>query len=363
MRTGARHAGPAPKLSRKRNPMKHASFAALAAFSVLLAACERGQTLPFEQSSDPVTRNVDAQGATLSTPAGASVAIPAGAVGTGTQVTLTPTVAPASSASGTAAGTNAFRIDPATLALAKPADVDLTIHRADNAWLASVVVQTPGGVVESGDAGVDLATGVLRGQIGTLGTVQAVIPEAAAILRAQPLGTSIVASRAPSFATTTAPTRSLKGDCGAPGKRCTGLVVEVSRNLLDLVDTAAIVYPQLSGEIRISGAAASGALVMYAPVRLRLQSRANAATVPVRITAAATAQTVVTETAGRITLSNVRVTGESGSTTATTTYTLTVDYTGAQAFIRLSHAFETTVANGTREPVTVVAQVPLVRAQ
>ncbi|HEX6746296.1 MAG TPA: hypothetical protein VF092_03195 [Longimicrobium sp.] len=343
--------------------MKHASFAALAAFCTLLAACERGQQLPFEQSGDPVTRTVGDQGATVSTPAGASVAIPAGAVSAGTQVTLTPTVAPATTASGSAAGTNAFRLEPAGLALAKAADVDLTIHRGEGAWLASVVVQTPSGLVESGDGGIDLATGVLRGQIASLGTVQAVIPEAAAVLRAQPLGTAVSPVRAPSFETTTAPTRSLKGDCGAPGKRCTGLAVEVSRNLLELVDTAAVVYPRLSGEIRINGAAASGELVMEAPVRVRLQSRANAATVPVRITAAATAQTVVTETAGRVTLTNMKVTGESGSTKGTTTYTLTVDYSGAQAWIRLSHDFETTVANGNREPVTVAAQIPLARGE
>ena len=74
----------------------------------------------------------------------------------------------------------------------------------------------------------------------------------------------------------------LRGDCGAPAKRCAGLSVEVSRNLLALVDTAAIVYPQLSGQITINGTSATGALVMQAPVRVRLASRANAATIPVR---------------------------------------------------------------------------------
>ncbi|HEX8904093.1 MAG TPA: hypothetical protein VF771_04585 [Longimicrobiaceae bacterium] len=343
--------------------MKHATFASVAALCTLLAACERGQTLPFQPSGDPVTRTVDQGGGTVSTPAGASVAIPAGAVSGGTTVTLTPTAAPAATASGTAASTNAFRIEPAGLSLAKPADVDLTIHPGDNAWLASVVVQTPAGLVESGDGGIDLATGVLRGQIASLGTVQAVIPEASAVLRAQPLGTAAARVPSPSFATATAPTRSLKGDCGAPAKRCTGLSVEVSRNFLDLVDQAAVVYPQLGGEIRISGASATGELVMTAPVRVRLASRANAATVPVRITAAATAQTVVTETAGRITLSNMKVTGESGATRGETTYTLTVDYSGAQAWVRLQHSFETTVANGNREPVTVAAQIPLTRGE
>jgi hypothetical protein len=345
--------------------MKLPTFALAALACGALAACDHAQPLPFDHATDPVTRTVTDAGATLSSPAGASVSLPAGAVAGGTQVTLTPGVAPASTASGTAASTSAFRLEPTGLALAKPADVDLSIHRADNAWLASVVVQTPLGLVESGDAGVDLATGLLRGQIGALGTVQATIPEPAAILRANPLGTAIAKARlaAPRAAALTAPTRTLRGDCGGPGKRCAGLTVEVSPNLLALVDTAAIVYPRIGGTLTLSGTTASGALVMEAPVRVRLASKANAATVPVRITAQATPSTVVTETAGHITLSNVRVIGESGATHAETLYTLSIDYAGAQAFIRLTHSFETTVANGSREPVTVVAQLPLIRSE
>jgi hypothetical protein len=341
--------------------MKIQTLALAALTSAALAACDKGQQLPFEPTDDAVVRTVGDAGGTVSTPAGASVQLPAGAVASGTQVSLTPTAAPASTSSGTAAAANAFVLQPAGLALAKPADVDLSLNRSENAWLASVVVQTPGGLVESGDGGIDLATGVLRGQISALGTVQAVIPEAGAILRAQPMGTAARIPVSPNTAAAATATTSLRGDCGAPGKRCAGLTVEVSRNLLQLVDTAAIVYPQLSGEIRINGASATGSLVMLAPVRVRLASRANAATVPVRITAAATPSTVVTETAGRVTLTNVKVTGESAATHKETTYTLTVDYSGAQAWIRLSHDFETTVANGTREPVTVAAQIPLVR--
>lgn len=345
--------------------MKVRSFALGALACGVLAACDHAQQLPFDHASDPVSRAVPDAGATLSSPAGASVTLPAGAVAGGTQVTLTPGVAPASTPSGTAAGTNAFRLDPAGLALAKPAGVDLAIHRADDAWLASVVVQTPQGLVETGDGGVDLATGLLRGQISALGTVQATIPEAAAVLRAHALGTAIAKNRvpAPLAATVAAPTRSLRGDCGGPGRRCAGLTVEVSPNLLAMVDTAAIVYPQLGGTLTISGATATGSLVMLAPVRVRLASRANAATIPVRITAQATAATVVSETPGHVTLSNMRVTGESGATRGVTTYTLQVDYSGAQAFIRLSHDFTTTVANGQEEPVTVAAQLPLVRAE
>jgi len=344
--------------------MKFPTFALAALACGALAACDRAQQLPFDHATDPVTRTVTDAGATLSSPAGASVSLPAGAVAGGTQVTLTPGVAPASTASGTAASTSAFKLEPAGLSLAKPADVDLSIHRADNAWLASVVVQTPSGPVESGDAGVDLATGLLRGQLGALGTVQATIPEAAAILRANPMGTAIAKARlaAPPAAALTA-TRTLRGDCGAPGRRCAGLTVEVSPNLLALVDTAAIVFPRIGGALTLTGTTASGALVMEAPVRVRLASKANAATVPVRITAQATPSTVVTETAGHITLTNVRVIGESGATHAETLYTLSIDYAGAQAFIRLTHAFETTVANGKKEPVTVVAQLPLLRSE
>jgi len=342
--------------------MKNLSFALAAFTCATLAACDKAQQLPFEQTGDPVVRTVGEAGGTVSTPAGASVQLPAGAVAGGTQVSLTPTVAPATTASGTAASANAFVLAPAGLALAKAAGVDLNVNRAENAWLASVVVQTPAGVVESGDAGVDVATGVLRGQIAALGTVQAVIPEAGAILRARPLGTAAARIPAnPSAAAATAPTRTLRGDCGAPGRRCAGLSVEVSPNLLALVDTAAIVYPQISGQMTITATTAQGSLSMLAPVRVRLASRANAATIPVRITATATAQTVVAETAGRITLTNVKVAGESAATRSETLYTLTVDYTGAQAYIRLTHQFETTVANGQREPVTVAAQIPLAR--
>ena len=345
--------------------MKVQQFALAALACAALAACDHAQQLPFDHSTDPVTRTVPDAGATISTPAGASVTLPAGAVAGGTQVTLTPGVAPASTPSGTAAGTSAFRLDPAGLALAKPADASLSINRGDDAWLASVVVQTPTGPVESGDAGIDLATGTLRGQIATLGTLQATIPEAGAVLRAHPLGTAIAHDRlvAPRAAAVTAPTRTLRGDCGGPGNRCAGLTVEVSPNLLGLVDTAAIVYPRLGGTLTLSGATASGSLTMLAPVRVRLASRANAATVPVRITAQATAATVVTETPGHITLANMKVTGESGGSRGETVYTLSVDYSGAQAFIRLSHDFTTTVANGQQEPVTVAAQLPLVRTQ
>jgi hypothetical protein len=332
-----------------------------------LAACDRAdQTLPFDSASlEPVTRTIPASGGTLSSAAGASVQLPAGAVPAGTAVTLTPIAAPAP-AGGTAASTNAFRLDPAGLALATPGSVDLRVDgTAPNAWLASVVVATAGGVVEDGSGSVDLNGGLLHGRIGSLGTVSAVIPEAAAVVRAQPLGTTLHAvSPAPAAsALTGAPTRALRGDCGAPGRRCAGLVVEVSERLLALVDTAAIVYPRISGQITITGQTATGSLVAVTPLRVRLGARTTATTVHSRIVASPTPQTVVTETDGRITLTNVRVVGESGRDRGETMTTLTVQYQGAQAWIRLEHQFEAVVEGGTREPVTVAARVPLLRVQ
>lgn len=340
-------------------------FALTVLGSATLAACDRAdQPLPFDSGSmEPVTRTIPAAGGTLSSPAGASVQLPAGAVPAGTAVTLTPTAAQAP-ASGTAASSYAFQLQPAGLALSTPASVDLRVDAsARDAWLASVVVVTPGGMVEDGAGSVDLNGGLLRGEIGTLGTVTAVIPEAAAILRAQPLSTALHSAPPASASLTGAPTRALRGDCGSPGRRCRELAVEVGERLLALVDTAVVVYPRIMGEIVIRGQSASGSLVAVTPLRVRLGARTTAITVHSRIVATATPQTVVTETDGRITLTHIRVMGQSGGERAEAMATLTVQYQGAQAWIRLEHQFESVVQGGTREPVTVVARVPLVRVQ
>lgn len=341
---------------------------ALAALAcALLAACERaGQSLPFDSgSTEPVTRAVPAEGGTVSSPAGASVQLPAGAVPAGTQVTLTPTAAP-TPATGTAVSAYAFRLEPAGLVLQSPAAVDMRVDgRAANAWLASVVVATPGGVVEDGEASVDLNTGLLHGEISTLGTVSAVIPEPAAVIRAQRLGSLLrsVAPVAPAQALTGARTRALRGNCGGPGNRCTGIAVEVSEGLLGLVDTAAVLYPQVAGELNLNGQSAAGSLVLVAPLRVRLGTQTTSTTIRSHITATATPQTLVTETDGRITLTNVRVVGRSGREQGETLVTLTIEYAGAQAWIRLEHQFEALVESGRRETVTVAARVPLVRIQ
>lgn len=332
-----------------------------------LAACEQtSQTLPFETgSTEPVVREVPAAGGTISSTAGASIALPAGALPGSTVVTLTPSAASATT-SGAAAAGFAFHVEPAGLRLGAPAAVSLTVDRnRTDAWLASAVVQTPAGLQELGEGSVDLTTGIMHGKITTLGTVMATIPEPGAVLRARALSgaRTSVAGGGTSGAAVLPPTRALRGDCGTPANRCATLSVEVSPNLLALVDTVAVVYPRVTGEMQISGTTARGALKLHAPLRVRLGSRANAATVPSRITAEATEATVVTETPGQLSLSNVRVIGQSGQQQSEATVTLVVGYEGARAWIRLNHNFEAALGSNGREPVTVAAEIPLVRVQ
>jgi hypothetical protein len=328
-----------------------------------LPACERaGQSLAFDAASqEPVTRTVPASGGTVSSAAGASVQLPAGAVPAGTAVTLTPTAAQGSS-SGTAVSPFAFQIEPAGLALQSPAAVDLRVDRsAADAWLASVVVRTPEGVVENGGGTVDLNSGLLHGEISALGTVTAVVPDPAAVVRARPLGTTLSAVSPAPRGAATSPTRALRGSCGGPQNRCGGLAVEVSDRLLGLVDTAAVLFPRVGGQLVINGQAATGTLQVETPLRVRLGSATTAVTIPSRITATPTAETRVQEVDGRITLSNMRVLGESGNERGETRVTLTIEYEGARAWVRVQHSFQALVESGKRETVTVAARVPLDR--
>lgn len=346
--------------------MTHRPIALAVLACAALSACERaGQSLPFDSASqEPVTRTVPAAGGTVSSAAGASVQLPAGAVPAGTAVTLTPTAAQPS-ASGTAASDNAFRIEPAGLALQSPAGMDLRVNRGvADAWLASVVVVTPDSVVENGGGTVDLNSGLLHGEISTLGTVTAVIPDPSAVVRARPLGSAIRAlSPAPRHAATGSPTKVLRGNCGSPGKRCGGLVVEVSDGLLGLVDTAAVLFPRVTGALVINGQSASGTLHVETPLRVRLGSATTATSVRSRITATPTAQTLVQETDGRISLSNMRIVGESANERGETLAVLTIEYEGTRAWVRVQHSFEALVEGGGREMVTVAARVPLERVQ
>lgn len=296
------------------------------------AACEQAeQALPFEAVGAAVTRTVTPEGATVSTPQGASVQFPSGAFSAATEVTLTPVAPSAAPSAGTLAGAAAFRLAPEETALGEEAAVALQLGGGvprDRAWLASVLHATPAGTREIGTAGVDLSAGVVRVGIRALGTLTAVIPEPAAVVRAEPL-----ASEAPAGAGVPHPlplTRSLRADCGAPGKRC-AIRVQASQGLLDAADSLAVVFPRQSGEIRIQGTTASGSLTLGAS--LRAKAGMTAAGAEVTVTAEATPETRVTETDREVVLSNVRVTGTGAGMQESTLVTLRVRYSGASASV------------------------------
>ena len=125
----------------------------LAALAV--AACEQeSQQLPFATEA-ATTRTVPASGGTVSNAAGVAVQFPAGSVGAGTTVTITPGSVPAAAQNSGVAVSNGFALEPAGTQLATPAQVEVKFNTEQDrsrAWLTSVVNVTPQGVREIGNA-------------------------------------------------------------------------------------------------------------------------------------------------------------------------------------------------------------------
>lgn len=227
-----------------------------AALTAVLAGCEQiSQTLPFDQdTTQPVSRSVAAEGGTLNSAAGASVAFPAGALGQPVQVTLTPL--PAASALGTAAGTHSFRIEPAGTALLQPVRVDLALGaRGEDSWLSAIVLQTGDSTVVIGDTHLDLTLGTLRGEIGAFGTVTAVTPPSTAVLRPVRFGAAqSLSADAPAgavIAASPAPTR-IHGQCNTAVAPCAlPTHVEASDEILNLVQKLGIIFPRHDVDLRL----------------------------------------------------------------------------------------------------------------
>lgn len=332
----------------------------LLALGLGIAACEQqDQTLPFDAPGATTSQTIGAAGGTLGTAQGASVQFPSGAVSGPTAVTLTALGTPGSTAGGTLAGTGSFRLAPEGTALGQPATVSLKLGSqvpAGQAWLASVLNVTPRGKQEIGAADVDLTAGVVTAGIRTLGTLTAVIPERAAVLRATRIG-SAHASRAPSFsaAASAAATRTLAGSCGDVGNRC-GIQFQVSDGLLALADSVALVYPAESGVIIINGATASGELTLTGTIKSKIAQVSDGE--QVTVVAAATPATVVTETATEVTLTNVRVTGTGAGMSGAVTTTLHVPFSGTGASVRIDRT-DVRVGDQTHS-ISVI--LPLVRS-
>lgn len=331
-----------------------------------LSACEQTtQVSPLDAITAQVTRTVSDQATTLSSPAGVSVQIPAGALPAGTEVQLSTVAAPTAHPSGATASKHTFRLAPAGLVLGEPARVDVKLDASTaEPWLASLVLSTPDGVTEDGMAQVDLAARTLEGSIGTMGTVAALIPESAAVIRAQRISTLRAAQSASvkaSVGPVQAPTREIRGNCGAPAKRCTGLSLAVSDNLFAVSQTIAAVYPQLEGSLRINGTRASGQLALRTPLRMKVSAN-KVISLPGRITVRATPETVVSETEGRITFSGMQVAGSLGSEgRESAVATVVITHEGSQARVELDQEFLTRMGTGRLEKARVVASVPLER--
>lgn len=333
-------------------------------FAVLLtlAGCEQvSQSLPTGTLDQEISRVVPEQGSVLSSAAGASVVLPPGAVPAGTRVTMTPVALAARQPSGTLASAQGFELGPAGIALRQPAQVTLKLAPGADQWLASVVVRTPGGTLESGDALLDLTNGVIKGSVTATGTLMAVVPEAGAVVRATRIAT---ASSSISVGSSTGSagdgrTTALRGSCGAPGQRCDGLKIQVSDNLLAMSEQIAAVYPEVGGEIRIRDGKASGSLRLEAPLRFN-PSRGSAISLVSEIVAEPTAASVVSEADGRITITDVRARGKVGSDQADETVTLTFSYAGDRAYVELDQTFRVKIGQE-QETAKFVAYLPLSR--
>jgi hypothetical protein len=329
-----------------------------------LSACEQTeQTLPFDTSTDPVSRAIPASGGVVSTAAGASFMLPAGSVPGGTTVTVTVTPNPAAGAAGAPAAPHSFSIAAGGVSLARPIDAEFRFARQDaQAWLASAVVVTPQGTVEMGEADVDIAAGILRAKLPAFGTVTPVFPAQGAVVAVGQIaaaGTSVAEAPA-AVGSASLLTRGLRGECGTPQRRCTDLQVSISRNLFQYASAVSAVFPIVSGQIDFAGTGASGSLALTSPLRLRLHSGAAAVTIPVRVSFTPTAQTVVAETPGTITLSNVRVRVESSQGTTEETMPLTVTYTGTAARLTIQRNIGANLA-GVSETSAFRATIPLTR--
>jgi hypothetical protein len=344
--------------------MRNRVLALLAVWGGLLAACDQvEQQLPFDASDTPVTRTVPESDMVLSTGAGASFRIPAGALPSGTTVTLTP-VAAAQLSSGTPAAPYAFVL-AGDAELAEPLRAELKLARGD-AWLASAAVATPQGMHEIGDAAVDLASGVLRARIPHLGTITPVLPapDAVVVAGSTPDGPDRSDSRSSdgradasgaAFAT-----RAWCGVCGGSALRCEGMEVRVGENLFSYADLAAVIYPVIDGELTITGDQLSGALVLDAPLRLRMRSGAVAVTIPVRISVSPLVSSRVVDDGGRIVLVGMRVRTESSQGVDEELSTLVVETDGARAWLSLQPNISASFA-GASTTASIAVKVPLER--
>jgi len=156
-----------------------------------LGACDqRSQTLPFDPDPRAVTqRSIGPAGGLVSHPAGISIEFPPGALTRATKITIAPGLRlsdfPGSPEGKIVRGTY-FNVYPAELELLKPINVDLavsaaTLDESDRTRLGFATRLAEAGIRTEG-VSFDLTSGILRGEVGTLGAIAAVISDNAIVV-------------------------------------------------------------------------------------------------------------------------------------------------------------------------------------
>lgn len=140
-------------------------------------------------------------------------------------------------------------------------------------------------------------------------------------------GVSARLSAAGAASTAQVATGFLEGRCGEAGSRCR-IKVQASESLRELVQGIAVVFPKIHGRIVIDGSRASGKITLSGTIKTKIGKVGNGATV--EVTVEPTASTVVSETAGEVVLSDVRVTASGAGMQGAESLTLRFRHNGAQ---------------------------------
>jgi hypothetical protein len=216
----------------------------LALLTAVVGCEQESQTLPFGLETDePVTRTLPQTGGTISSSAGATLMVPAGALGQATTFTITPR--PAATPVGTVASAYSFLVE-STARLQSPATMELRLRDgAPSAWLTSLVVQRADTTIVIPDATLDLTLRTVRAAIAQIGTVTAVLPPAEAVVEPTLLTQDFMASAAaPGSVSSGAAFDRIAGRCDYVGGACPlAPQIAMTEELFTVVDSMRAVFP------------------------------------------------------------------------------------------------------------------------
>ena len=351
--------------------MRFRSLVAVAAAGVG-AACQQEQSLPFSvDQTATVEKTIGNAGGTVSTPAGAALVFPSGAVNASTPVTVAP-AAPTTriAAIGAPVATTSITITPAGQTLRAPAQFETRISpsaaQREDAWLSVVLLETPDGVRVFPNVGIDLSNGILRADIDQLGTLTAIVPPEGAhfpVKAGTPpaLASSLrlgMASAEPA-AVAVPGVKTLGMSCGfigvVPADRivyCTGMEGYASQNLLDHYGTVEVIWPEVAGTLAMGGdptvaggATVTGTIASNTTFRAQGGNGSSAVSVPFKVTLSGTPQTRATQVGDKLTLTNVWVTRDWTDATEAGYETLTLTVSSGVATLSQSRGID--LGNGT----------------